>query len=114
MPGPWSSDAALRRLRELRNRPERDLSMAATVATAKQRVAKRHRDFAGVWAAWSAVVPARLAHATEIVGVSRGVLTVRAADTGVRFEIDRLLRSGGETELVRRAPIGVRRVKLVL
>ena len=114
MPGPWSSDAALQRLREYRNRPERNLSMTAIVATTKQQVTKRHRDLAGIWAAWSAAVPARLVHATEIVGVSRGVLTIRAADTGVRFEIDRFLRSGGEAEVVRRAPIGVRRVKLVL
>src|SRR4051812_29541263 len=106
--------AALERLRANRNWPERDLSVSGVVASQKKALAKQHRELAGLWAAWAAGVPARLVERTTVVGVSRGVLTVRVADAAARFELDRFLRSGGEIELVRRAPIGVRKIKLVL
>jgi hypothetical protein len=106
--------AALERLRAGRNRPERDLSVSGIVASQKKALAKQHRELAGVWASWAAGVPARLLDRTTLVGVSRGVLTVRVADAAARFELDRFLRTGGEIDLVRRAPIGVRKIKLVL
>jgi hypothetical protein len=60
------------------------------------------------------VVPETLRGRTALVGVSRGVLTVKVEDAGTKFELDRFLRSGGEAALVGRVPVGLRRVRLVL
>jgi hypothetical protein len=104
---------SLERLRGFRNRPERDVTIGAMVKAAEREVKKQQRAVGGVGLAWDEVVPRTLAARCTVVGVSRGVLTVRTAGAATRFELDRFLRSGGEAELCRRAGVAIRKVKLV-
>lgn len=72
------------------------------------------RRLGGTTDAWSAACPKDLVGRTSIVGLSRGVLTIRADDAAVRFEIDRWLRTGGDREFLKRCPTTVRKVKIVI
>lgn len=107
-------------LREIERRrgqrvwPERDLSLAEILGDEERKLRQRHRAVGCVAGLWNELTPAELVEKTELVGLTRGVLRVRVTDSAARFALDRWLRSGGEAELVRRAPVGVRKIKLVL
>lgn len=100
-------------LRRYRVRGERDLSLRAEMDGRARDLKKQERGLGGIAEAWAGVVPPELAERTVLVGVSRGVLTVRAADSVTKWELEVLLRSGGEAELLRRSPVSVRRIRIV-
>lgn len=104
----------LDRLRSFRNPRPRDLTIGGLVDAERQRAAKQARAVGGIAAAWHDVIPPALAEKTQILRLSRGVLTVRVRDAAAKYTLDRFLRSGGEASLIRRASTGVNRVKLVL
>jgi hypothetical protein len=104
---------SLKALRGFRNPRERDLTIAAAVGVLQREVEKQHRQVDGAGDAWAEVVPAELAARTALVRLARGVLNVRAADSGARFALDRFLRSGGEQALVRASRGKIKRVKLL-
>jgi len=105
--------ARLAALREHRVTPERRITIAQDVLSTAADLKKLERRLGGVAEAWNRVCPPQHVERTAIESLSRGVLTVRVADAATRFELDRALRSGAEAELVRLAPSGVRKVRLV-
>ena len=68
----------------------------------------------GVGEAWRLVCPPDLLPRTAVRSLARGVLTIGVADASTRYNLDRLMREGGERQLVRASPTTVRKVKLVL
>lgn len=104
----------LEALRKQRASRPREWAVGDAFAAAARELERSRKRLAGVAEAWDAVCPPGLAGRTAIVGVARGVLTVRVADASTRFELDRLLRTGGEATLVRLAPTGIRCVRLAL
>jgi hypothetical protein len=104
----------LARIRQARVRPAPDLSLAGMMAAQAREIRRRQRATEGVGEAWDAAVPADLRERSFVEGVSRGVLTVRAANAPTRYELERLLRAGLEREVIRRCSAPVRRVKLVV
>lgn len=105
---------SLARIRGLRNRPERDLTIGAAVDQVEREVKKLQKATGGVGAAWEELAPANLAGKCRVVGISRGTLTVRVPDAATRYEVDRFLRSGGEAALAARGRVSIKRVKIVL
>jgi hypothetical protein len=105
--------ANLEQLRQSRVRPARDLSIAATMGGIQKQLRQQARSVGGIGDAWVRLVPAGLLEQTSVVGVSRGVLTVRASTAAARFELDRWLKSGGEDALVKGATATLSRVKVV-
>lgn len=101
-------------LRERRGARRPTGSMGDAFASAAKELERQRRRTGAVAGAWEAVCPAELIDRTAIEGVSRGVLTIRVADASTRFQLDRFMRGGGEMEVIRRSPSGVRRVKLVV
>ncbi|CAN5757412.1 hypothetical protein BH11PLA1_BH11PLA1_21350 [soil metagenome] len=111
---PRESNADLiQRLQQWRAGSQRDLAMTGLFTGAAKDIRRRGRAVGGLGAAWAELAPGHLVERTEVVGVSRGVLTIRVADTGSKFELDRWLRCGGETALIERAGAALLRVKLV-
>jgi hypothetical protein len=106
-------DDLIRRMREHRVRPERDLSMAEVFGGREREARKSQRRFGAVAEAWLEVVPREVGEAAVLTSLSRGVLTVRVGDAPARFRLDRWLRAGGELELVKRSPVSVRRVRVL-
>ncbi len=109
-----SAGARLDRLRALRPGLSTPDSLGALFREARAELGRAQRRMAGVADAWASVVPEPLASRTALQGLARGVLTVIAADSAARFEIDRLLRSGAEAEIIRRSKAPVRKVKISL
>lgn len=107
-----SAGARLERLRALRpgaNTPE---PIGAMFRETRAELGRAQRRLAGVADAWASVIPEPLASRTALHGLTRGVLVVTVADSAAGFEIDRLLRSGAEAEIIRRSKAPVRRVKI--
>lgn len=104
----------LERLRKFRAPKERDLTLRVPLGFAAQELRRMRRGLGAVAAAWGQIVPPELAERTALVGISRGVLTVRASDASAKYELERLLRSGGEAAVVRASPVSLRRVRVVL
>lgn len=102
----------LKRLRDVRSKPAPTLAIEAEMTRQATEFRRLQRGLGPLAAAWSEIVPPDLAGRTALVGVSRGVLTVRVEDSGVMHELARLLRSGAEDFLIRRSPVPLRRVKL--
>ncbi len=105
---------SLNRLRELRVPRERNAALAPEMDRLHAELARRRRSGGGAAAAWDVVVPDALREKSEVVGVSRGVLSVRVRDASARFALDRFLRSGGEASLIRTARVAIKRVRLVV
>ncbi len=112
---PVREDAALiRRLQTLRNVPSKELSVRAEFGALTKTIKRQARNVGGLGGALCEMLPPELAPHLEVVSMARGVLTVRAADASVKFQVDRWLRSGGEQELMRRAGVALVRVRLVM
>lgn len=105
---------SLSRLRELRVPRERDAALATEMERLRAELERRRRGGSGMAAAWDVVVPDGLREKSEVVGVSRGVLSVRVRDASARFALDRFLRSGGEATLIRTSKVAIRKVRLVM
>jgi hypothetical protein len=86
--------------------------IAREVGDAAADVQRRARAGTAVERAWLSVAPVELLERVVSVALVRGVLTVRAADSGARFEVDRWLRCGGEAKLVRAAGVSIRKIRL--
>ena len=106
--------AGVQRLRESRLRPARDLTMAREMDRAMREAVALRRATGGCADAWSRIIPSALLAKTALEGVSKGVLTVRVPDASTRFELDRFLRSGGQTQLVSACRASIGRVRLVV
>jgi hypothetical protein len=101
-------------VRASRVRPERARAMGETFQAQAMAIKRLRRKHLGCARAWESVCPEALVARTSIVGIRSGALTIGVADHATKFELDRLLRSGTERELVKLAPTTVRRVKLVV
>ena len=101
-------------VRASRVRPDRARAMGETFLEQAQAIKRTRRKHLGCARAWEAVCPEALVGRTSVLGVRSGAMTIGVADHATRYELDRLLRAGGERELVRLAPTTVRRVKLIV
>lgn len=108
------SQPSLARLREVRVQKDRNAALAADIDRLRAELVRRHRAGVGASGAWSCTVPPELSEKCTVLGVFRGVLKVRVRDAATRFALDRFLRSGGETAVIRASPVPVKKVRLVL
>ncbi len=90
---------SLKPLRTWRVRPERDTSIGAQVTAIVRQIAASHRQSGAAVAAWEAAAPQALLKCCEVRGTNAGVLTIRAANSATRYQLDRWLQSGGEAAL---------------
>lgn len=103
----------LKPLRERRNYRDRDIGIATAVGELAAGTFRQARQVDGAGDAWSQIIPAELAARASLIRLTRGTLNVRVADSGVRFALDRFLRSGGERALVETSKGKIKRVKLL-
>jgi hypothetical protein len=114
-----ASAAGLARIVSRREVPERDQRLNQEFAGIAKRVRTQRKAVGGLGSAWEASLRAAGIHEqvyekTTLVGLSRGVLTVRVADAATKFILDRFLRSGGEKAVGRLAGVGLQRIKTFL
>jgi len=107
------SASRVEQLRAARVRPGRARDLSQDFAYLGARLTRNHRKLAAIRKAWLACCPPDLIASTAIVSMSRGVLTVGADDSAVRFELDRWLRTGGQNNLIAAGP-ALRKVKVIV
>ena len=101
-------------LRERRVPKPRNNAMSDLLAARTKALKRESRGTGVVATAWGELCPPHLLERTGVVGITRGVLTLSADDAAARFEVDRVLRCGVERELLKRLPLNVRRVRVVI
>lgn len=111
--------ALLERLRSVRVRAPKDVSIGDTIGEQLRRMRQAARATSGTANAWDALLSGaglrpELLERTRVVSFRYGVLTVRVADASTRYAVDRFLRGGGENALARLAPTTLKRVKMIL
>ncbi|MBX3406263.1 MAG: hypothetical protein KF869_05810 [Phycisphaeraceae bacterium] len=102
--------AALKRLRKVWGDP----TIAAAVQDVFQHAKQAHRSVGAAAGAIAQTFPSHLAEKIEVVKLARGVLTLGVPDSSTRYVVDRLLRTGAQTALLKRVPASVRSVKMVM
>ena len=106
--------AALHRIRSLRVRPDRDLTLTRALSGELVALQRLHRANRGLVEAWSSVAPTDLVELVSLRGVASGVATLAVTDASARYQVDRWLRSGGERELIRACRAPVRKIKVIV
>jgi hypothetical protein len=90
----------LEMIRKWRTRPEPDLSLGFLGEFYKREVEKPAAQLADLAELWVELVPVEIVRHTRLESFSRGVMRV-AVDSSVQlYELDRLLRSGLQTQLI--------------
>lgn len=103
----------LRRLRQHRVWKEPDLSLGFLEKQFQRDVAKPHKQLGALSELWRDLVPDALVGHTRLDDLSRGILRVSVDSSAHLYELDRLLRSGLEKQLVRsHRGAAFRRIKL--
>ena len=106
-------DAHLRRLRQYRVPKEPDQSLGFLKQQFQREVAKPYKQLGAIATLWQEMVPTELASHTRLEGLSRGVLRVAVDSSARLYELDRLLRSGLERQIIRaHAGAALRKIKL--
>ncbi len=109
-----SSQERLDRVRKLRVYTK-DTSLAFLHETFKRDIEKPFKQLAKLTPLWQEMVPDALLPFTRLESLSRGTLTVVVEGSARLYELDRLLRSGLQTELIKRyTGPAFRKVKLQL
>lgn len=108
------SAARVERVRGYRVRPEREAGVGAELDRVTRGIRRRSDAEEAAAQAWDAVVPDEFRERAVFVSFKRKQVTVRAADTGVRYRLEAWLRGGGSATYTSVAKTGVSGVKVVV
>lgn len=102
--------AALKRIRKVWADP----TIAAAVHDAFDHAKHAHKAVGAASIAVAQTFPSHIADKVEVVKLTRGVLTLGVPDSSTRYVVDRLLRSGAQSALLKRVPASVKSLKIVI
>jgi hypothetical protein len=102
--------AALKRIRKVWADP----TIAAAVHDAFDHAKHAHKAVGAASIAVAQTFPSHIADKVEVIKLSRGVLTLGVPDSSTRYIVDRLLRSGAQSALLKRVPASVKSLKIVI
>ncbi len=106
--------ARVERVQGYRVRPDREPGVGAEVDRLTRGIRRRTDAEEAAADAWEAVVPDEFSERVVFVHAKRGVVTVKAADAGVRYRLEAWLRGGGQATYVGVAKTGVKSVRVVV
>ncbi len=109
-----SAAARVDRVRGHRVRPERPAGVGTEIDRLTRGIRRRSDAEEAAAEAWEAVVPDAFRERAVFVESKRGVVTVKAADAGVRYRLEAWLRGGGGATYAGVAKTGVKKVKVVV
>lgn len=102
--------AALKRMRKVWGDP----TIAAAVHDAFDHAKHAYKAVGAASIAVAQTFPSHIADKIEVIKLTRGVLTLGVPDSSTRYIVDRLLRSGAQTALLKRVPASVKSLKIVI
>lgn len=92
----------------------RRVEVGGLFAATQRELKRTEKRVSGSAAVWERVCPPELLDRTSVIGFGRGVLSIGVSDHSTKYVLDRLMRSGLESELIRRSAVAVSKVKLVV
>ncbi len=108
-----AAQARLDRTRTHRQWTPPDQSLHNLKTMFRRDIERPYKQLGALVPAWEEVVPAALRSHCRLESISRGVLNVSVDSSANLYELDRLLRGGAETRLIKAAKsVSIRRVKL--
>lgn len=110
---PQQAQNALQRRQDQIESRSRRVEVSRLFASTQRDLQRAEKRVAGSAALWERACPPELLDRTSVVGLQRGVLTIGVRDHSTRYILDRMLRSGLETDLIRRSAVAIHKVKLV-
>jgi hypothetical protein len=111
MPGMSTPTQQLEKLRRHRSRPGKDWTIGNIIADMHHESRRTHKRFGELVEIWEHLIPADVAVHTSLSNLRAGILHVSVDSSSAAFELDRLLRSGVESEIRRKFRGTVVRVK---
>ena len=103
-----AANERLKRLQKWRVRPDPDLSLSFLKDQFKREVARPHQQLKQLIVLWESLLPPALVSRTRLDSLSRGVLKISVDDSATLYELDQLLRSGLQQQLIsasRKSPL---------
>ena len=91
--------ARLARLAPYRRLHSFDHSIKSLVQNTKKRVQRDEKRFSSFSEAWEQLVPANLLAASRLASSRGSTITIEVDSSAAKYELDRLLRTGLETNL---------------
>jgi hypothetical protein len=104
----------LHRLRQWRNRPQRDLTLSGLGEYVDRTFVKPSKHLGQFVELWEQHVPAEIQPRTALAKFHRGVLTVHVADSATLYDLDRLMRGGLERRIAQQAKTTLRKIRLAI
>jgi hypothetical protein len=104
---------SLEHLRSWRSSKARDLTPRDTLHPIIKDLKKSRDQMGNLGEAWAVHAPSDLLPVSELISLSRGILTVQVRDASSRFALDRWLREGGQRDLITVANVPLKRIKLI-
>ena len=92
--------AHLKRLRQWRSLRDKDLSLGFLQPYFQRNIARPFKQLESVVPVWQRLVPEELQSHARLESLRRGVLHVAVDSSAHLYELDRLLRSGLERQLI--------------
>ena len=102
------------RLRPYRQVHDRAKPLADDFAKLARSHGRTGTRLEGLSEVWDACCPPGLIERAALRSISRGVLTIAVSDATTRYAVERAVKGGLDLELIRAAPMTVRKVKVVL
>ncbi len=102
------ADDRLKQLQKWRVRRDPDLSLSFLKEQFKREVQRPHQQLAQLITLWESLIPPALSARTRLDSLSRGVLKISVDDSATLYELDQLLRSGLQQQLItasRKSPL---------
>jgi hypothetical protein len=100
MPDPDPQTRQLERLRQWRVRKDRDHSMGFLSQQFKKEIAKPYKQLQSITELWQKLVPENMLPFTRLESLVRGILKVTVNSSAMSYELDRLLRTGLQKQLI--------------
>ncbi len=102
----------LKRLQQVKVRPEPDLSLAFLRRQFEQQVAKPFKQLGPIAQLWAKLLPAEIVAHTKLESLSRGELRVSVDSSSRLYELNHLLRNGVEQDLIGQHRGALSRIRL--
>ncbi len=107
-----SKSVQLEQLRKWRTRPERDLSISASIVELRKSLRKSNKQLNSIIEVWDEIVPSQLYQNATPTSLRAGTLFVTVSDSSTAYQLNRLLRASLLRELQKRSSSTLKQIKV--
>ncbi|MDP7005580.1 MAG: DUF721 domain-containing protein [Phycisphaerales bacterium] len=102
----------LEQLRKWRTRPERDISLGASIVELRKSLKKTNKQLNTILEVWDEVLPEHLNQNATPTSLRSGTLFVTVSDSSTAYQLNRLVRASLLRELQKRSSRTLKQIKI--